>query len=75
MQIKILLLTLLSLLPLLGNELKSSYYINSNEIRLSDIIQEPKKDAKLFNLERGKTIKKVKLTELQNLLKKHGYRS
>ena len=71
---KFLLLTLLLLLPLLGNELKSSYYINSNDIRLSDIIKEPKEDAHLLSLERGKSIKKVKLQELQRLLEKHGYK-
>jgi len=74
MFLKFLFLTLLLLLPLLGSELKSSYYVNSNEIRLSDIIKEPKQDAHLLSLDRGKSIKKIKLQELLKLLEKHGYK-
>lgn len=53
--------------------LKSNYYVKSDTIMLSDIIPQPKRDFKIYEMAYTKNVKRVKEQELLDLLKEHGY--
>ncbi|WP_321778355.1 flagellar basal body P-ring formation chaperone FlgA [Sulfurimonas sp.] len=56
-----------------NHALKSTYYINSNEIYLSTLIENSSKNVILYNIPSSRHTKKVSSKELLNRLKKHGY--
>ena len=74
MLLKIFFLTFLSLHLYANNFLNDTYYINSNEINISSIVQNVDKDIKLFNFTQGKYTKRIKSKELLKILNKHGYK-
>lgn len=73
MFLKFLFLTLYTSLSLLANNLQSSYFISSDEVKLSDIVKEFKTDTTLFHLDRGKNSKKIAAKELVTKLETYGY--
>ena len=54
--------------------LQESYYVKSDDIKLSDIVSNVKDDATLYSIQTGKYTKRVKSKELIALLKKHGFK-
>jgi flagella basal body P-ring formation protein FlgA len=75
MLLKTFLLIVVFLELLLSNTLNKEYFINSRDIKLSQIIPHAKKDVILFSLEEGKHTKRVKSKDLIKLLKNKGYDS
>ncbi|WP_324170542.1 flagellar basal body P-ring formation chaperone FlgA [Sulfurimonas sp.] len=53
--------------------LKNTYYVNSNDIYISTLIENYSKDEVLYKIPPSRHTKKVTTTELLNRLKKHGY--
>jgi len=74
MFLKFLFLTLYASLSFGANNLESTYYIDSDDIRLSDIIKNPKVDAKLFSLDIGKHTKKISSKEIIKKIQNYGYK-
>jgi flagella basal body P-ring formation protein FlgA len=60
---------------LFSNSLNSDYYVNSNDINLSVIVPDVKKDIILFSILQGKYTKRVKSKDLIKQLKFIGYDS
>ncbi|MBN2815938.1 MAG: flagellar basal body P-ring formation protein FlgA [Campylobacterales bacterium] len=54
--------------------LKSNYFIHSDSVMLSDVVNTPQQDTLLYSLDANKHTKRVKASELITLLKNHGYR-
>jgi len=71
---KILFFLLLTTNIFANNNLKKNYYINTNDIFLSDIVQNADKNILLFTIATHKHSKRVKSKELIKLLKKYGYK-
>ena len=69
----LILLTLFSLTLHATTKLKTNYIIEHNYILLSDIINTPKIDKKLFNITKGKHSKRIKSVTLIKTLKELGY--
>ncbi|WP_455755908.1 flagellar basal body P-ring formation chaperone FlgA [Sulfurimonas sp.] len=67
---KVILLLLLTL-DLFSITLQSSYYVNSNNIKLLDIVPHAKYDVTIYKIDRSRYSKKVKSKELIKLLEKH----
>jgi len=59
-------------LNLFSTTLSSSYYVNSNNIKLLEIVPHAKYDVTIYKIDRNKYTKKVKSKELVKLLKEHG---
>jgi len=70
---KIITLLLFLTTLLFSHELQQEYFINSNIVKLSNIIKSPKKDYILFNINPARHSKRVRSTELINKLKSYGY--
>jgi len=73
MLFKILLFLILSSSLWATKYLQSDYYTKTDSVMLSDIIQNPTKDFKLYDIRENKHTKRVKAEKLLKLLKKHGY--
>ena len=58
-----------------GNTLKNTYYIDTNDINISTIVPDVKKDFVLFKIEAGRYTKRIKSVNLLQILKSHGYDS
>jgi flagella basal body P-ring formation protein FlgA len=54
--------------------LKNSYYINNNNIYLSNIVQNTKEDKLIYKIALNKHTKKVKTRDIIKLLKDYGYK-
>lgn len=67
------LISLLLFLELHANFLEETYYIKSDDIYLSSILNDVQNDVLLFSLEQGRDKKRVTSKELLKLLNKHGY--
>ena len=72
---KILFFLLLTTNIFANNNLKKNYYINTNNIFLSEIVQNADKNTILFTIPTHKHSKRVKSKELIKLLKKYGYKN
>ncbi len=69
------LLLLFSFVSLFGERsLQKDYYVDSNEINLSTIIPNIQIDKKIFTITQGKYTKRVKSSQLLELLSKNGYK-
>ncbi len=72
---------LLTLLLFIGTnifantELQSNYFLSHNYVNLSDIVSNPKNDAKLFSIEKSRHSKRVKSHELVQILRTYGYQN
>ena len=55
--------------------LKEIYYIQNNEIKISDIVTDFKSDIVLYTIFDGRYTKRVKSKELISLLQKYGYKN
>ncbi|MBU1658415.1 flagellar basal body P-ring formation chaperone FlgA [bacterium] len=75
MLIKVLFLLLIPFLLYCSDILKSTYYIQSDDINLSHIVPHAKMDTKLFSIEENKYTKRLKSKELIQVLKQYGYNS
>ena len=53
---------------------KSNYYIDTNQIKISDIIPQVKNDKKLFMIDGSRYTKRVKSKDLIKILQKSGYK-
>jgi|FLOH01.1.fsa_nt_gi flagellar basal body P-ring formation protein FlgA len=73
MLLKIFFFIVIFLELLFGNTLNKDYYVNSNDINLSQIIPHVNSDAVLFSFEQGKYTKRVKSKDLIKDLKSYGY--
>ncbi len=73
MLLKIFFFIVIFLELLSGNTLNKDYYVNSNDINLSQIIPHVNSDAVLFSFEQGKYTKRVKSKDLIKDLKSYGY--
>lgn len=71
--IKVFLLLIISLNLFANNYLKSNYFITNDFVMLSDIINQPTKDIKLYNIDKNRYSKRVKSKDLLKLLKEYGY--
>lgn len=69
----ILLITLFILQLLANTDIKKNYYVYSDDIMLSDVIKNVKKDVKIYSITEGRYTKKIKSKDLIKLLKKYGY--
>jgi len=58
---------------LFSDILKKTYYTKTNDINLSTIVKNPKKDVILFKIQSNRYSKKIRSKDLINLLKKHNY--
>lgn len=65
---------LLSSLLFADTTLKSTYYVQSDDIYISAMIENAPRNKLLYKIEPGKYTKRVKSKELIKTLKKHGYR-
>jgi len=70
---KIIIFLLLFNTLLISQELQQEYFINSHVVKLSNIIQNPKKDYILFNINLARHSKRVPSPELIKKLKSYGY--
>ncbi|MBA1437491.1 MAG: flagellar basal body P-ring formation protein FlgA [Epsilonproteobacteria bacterium] len=75
MVLKLLFLILITINLFSQTILQKNYYINGTTIKLSDIINSPKKDKILFNINDSRHIKRVKTKELIELLGSYGYKT
>ncbi len=74
MMLNKLLLFLFLLSQLYSNQvLDKTYYTKSNQVMLSDIVQNTKKDIKLFQIQKHRHSKKIASKKLLDILKKCGY--
>jgi flagella basal body P-ring formation protein FlgA len=71
--LKTILLLLLFSTSLYSQELQQEYTINSDVVKLSNIIKSPKKDYILFNINPTRHSKRVRSSELLDRLKSYGY--
>lgn len=55
--------------------LQKNYYVATNDIMLSDIIQNPSQDFKLFTIIQGRYTKRVKTKILLEKLHSYGYKA
>jgi len=55
------------------SELKKEYFVSDHNIRLSDLVENPKEDSLLFTIERHRHSKRIKSKEILKLLKNYGY--
>lgn len=62
-------------LELFAAPLKDIYYVNSNDINISQIVPDAKKDVNLFSIEQDRYTKRVKSKKVVKLLKQYGYGS
>lgn len=75
MQNLFILLFLLLLSPtLFATQLQSNYFIQSDVVKLSDIIPNPKEEIELFTINKHRHTKRVKTKELLKTLQKLGYK-
>ncbi|MBU1927980.1 flagellar basal body P-ring formation chaperone FlgA [bacterium] len=74
MILKILFLFLFSIELLSGTALKNEYYVESDEIRLSNIFPAATNDALLFKITEGRYTKRIQAKELITLLGSYGYK-
>ncbi len=58
---------------LFSQELQQEYILNSDTVKLSDIVKSPKKDHILFNINKSRHSKRVRSSELLKKLKSFGY--
>ena len=58
---------------LLSQELQQEYIIENDNVKLSDIIKNPKKDYTLFNINKTRHSKRVRSSELLEKLQSYGY--
>ena len=70
---KIIILFLFLTTLLFSQELQQEYMLNSDTVKLSDIIKSPKKDTILFNINVSRHSKRVRSSELLKKLKSYGY--
>jgi len=54
-----------------AESLQRNYFVQGNEIMLSDIVKDPKENVLLYTIEQEKQIKRVSSTELIETLKRH----
>jgi len=73
MLLKFLLCIVLSFNLLAKESLQKNYYIDTDEIKLSTIVANPKSDVLFFKFEKNRYTKRVKSKDLIRLLKSHGY--
>ncbi len=55
--------------------LQSTYYVNSDEIYASDIVEDVINDKLIYKIEPNRHTKRVKSKELAKILKEHGYKN
>jgi len=70
---KILLFLLLLTLELFSITLKDTYYINSNNIKLLDIVPDAKYDVTLYENDKGRYTKRIRTKDIIQTLKKHDF--
>jgi len=75
MFIKYILLILISIQLYATNTLNKVYYINSNSVKLKNIIPQTNLDIELFSISTNKHSKKITSEELIKILKNNGYDS
>ncbi|MEN4053216.1 MULTISPECIES: flagellar basal body P-ring formation chaperone FlgA [Sulfurimonas] len=68
-------LSLLFLTLQANQELQHEYSVTGKDIMLSDIVNSPKEDARLFQISPSRHSKRVKSKELLRLLKEYGYKN
>jgi len=73
MKFKLSLFLLLSCSLFAAEYLKSNYFVNDNFVMLSDIVQNPKVDKKLFDIDENKHTKRVKEKDILKTLLDNGY--
>lgn len=62
-------------LELFATPLKDTYYVESNDINISQIVSQAKDDVNLFSIDKDRYTKRVKSKDVIKLLNQHGYRS
>lgn len=72
---KFILLFLLIIQLCADTELQKNYYIDSNNIHISDIIKNSSNDKLLYKIQKNKHMKKIKSKDLLKTLKEHGYKN
>jgi len=72
--IKAILLLLLSINLLADNQLQSNYFIKNNYVLLSDIVNNPITDLKLYDIEESRHSKRIKSKTLIKQLQRLGYK-
>jgi flagella basal body P-ring formation protein FlgA len=73
MKFKLSLFLLLSCSLFAAEYLQSNYFVKDNFVMLSDIVQNPKIDKKLFDIDKNKHTKRVKEKEILKTLLDNGY--
>jgi len=72
--IKISLFLFLALTLFANTPLKRQYFVSSSEIKLSDITKNPQEDQTLFHIMEGRHTKRIKSSQLLEILKKNGHK-
>ena len=72
--LKLLLIMLLSLSLWANTTLKRHYFVSSSDIKLCDITNNPKENNILFHIMQGRHTKRIKTSQLLEILKKNGHK-
>ena len=73
--LKILIFFLFVISELFSITLNSTYYVNSNNIKLLDVVPDAKYDVTIYKIDSNRYTKKIKSKQLVKLLQKHGIKS
>ena len=73
--LKILIFFLFVISELFSITLNSTYYVNSNNIKLLDVVPDAKYDVTIYKIDSNRYTKKIKSKQLVKSLQKHGIKS